>query len=360
MKKTSEAIKKRFHLRYQEVNQEDFNKYLEFSKYYITVHMSYEEATKDGKTYPRFTRFIKKGTLNCTLTYKAGSRWFNFKTNLSKQYSETIEQPVDPIIAYANFARVVKPLEFDCNVSNLGGYSDHHPDKAGHYKYAICYDVNKSFFNACNNLMPTELVDRFRAPESNEVGFNSNGIPVIGPSSINCAWVFKFERHKGLDRYVEIYTKKLLEASQDKVLTNKYKKEINYSIGNLANHNPFLRNMIVWYSNIFVKSKVDDNTIWSNTDSIISTVRRPDLEIGTGVGQFKIEHEGSFVQAITGYQWPEENKVTCSGLSQDQIKLYEQRTNKQFILGQTPNADVNNQFLWRYNYEKDNLERILN
>lgn len=40
---------------------------------------------------------------------------------------------------------------------------------------------------------------------------------------------------------------------------------------------------------------MDENTLFSNTDSIVSLVPRPDLKISDNIGDFKIEHQGDFI-----------------------------------------------------------------
>lgn len=349
-----------FHIRYEEVDQITFNEHLRKTELYKTINTTYEQFYKSGLKTQRYTRFLNISQVYATLTYKIGISWISVKTNMAKQYDNGIKaiKKADPIAAYSVFARVVKPIDYsNCKISNLGGYQNSHPDKKGYYEYAICYDVNKSFFNACNNLMPTTMVGNLDSPKENQVGFRQNGMPVIGPSNVICPYIFKLERIKGLDRYVELYTKKLNKA-KDKNEKQYYKDQINMSIGNLANHNPFLRNMIVWYSNQFIESKVDENTIWSNTDSIVSTVKRNDLQVSDKIGDFKIEHEGRFIQNGTGYQWLDDNKISNKGLSKDKIKLYEERTGKKFVLGETDFSNIATMKLWEYDNEKNKLIKI--
>lgn len=74
-------------------------------------------------------------------------------------------------------------------------------------------------------------------------------------------------------------TKELLEE----------KLAINVALGILRNHNPW------WYVYIVntvckkMKNLMDENTLLCNTDSIFSLTKREDLDIGTGLGQFKVE-----------------------------------------------------------------------
>lgn len=353
---------KHYHISYKEVSVEEFNNHLEETKYWKTYKCEYEKFEELNTTTQRYTRFLSVKRLYATLSYKLnGKKWVNIKTNISKDYTD-FESTVcnDPVRAYAIFARVVKPKEYRENVSNIGPYQLYPNIKTAiKYDYAICYDINKSYFNAMNNPMPTEMVAKYRCPNKGEVGFTISGHIVIGPSEFECDYIFKLERIGGLDRYREIYLNKLNNA-KTKEEKKHYKFEINSSVGNLANHNPFLRNMIVWYANNFIKSKVDENTIYSNTDSIVSTVKRDDLEIGSNVGQFKIEHEGPVIIKGSAYQWINDNKFSNKGVSLDQIALYEKTYNKKFILGEAKPEELANLTLWRFNYEKEKFEKIVN
>lgn len=348
---------KGYHLSYIEISQKEFDKHLKNTQFMYTLYGSYNEYAKSNiKINTHCIRWITVNNINITLTYKLGSKWFNFRTNITKNYPKNfVQKPFDPIAAYSTFSRVVKPLEIPRHdVENIGPYVNHHLDRKGTYEYAICYDVNKAYFNTFTKPMPLDIIGYNRKPKKDEVGFNTAGIPVIGPSNLFCEFIFRLGQHKGLCKYSEIMLKHMNDAPDKKPY---FKFCINASVGNLANHNPFLRNMIVWYNNTFIKSKVDKNTIWSNTDSIVSTVKRPDLEIGDKIGQFKVEHEGRFIQAGTGYQWLDDNIVTNSGISRDKIKIFEQVYNRQFILGQD-NDKLYNLTIWRFNYETQRLEKI--
>lgn len=43
-----------------------------------------------------------------------------------------------------------------------------------------------------------------------------------------------------------------------------------------------------------------------NTDSIISLVKRDDLELGSEIGQWSIKHQGEFAYIGSTYQWNDE------------------------------------------------------
>ena len=55
-----------------------------------------------------------------------------------------------------------------------------------------------------------------------------------------------------------------------------------------------------------IRSLIDDNTIYCNTDSIVSLKERTDFIIGDGLGEWKIEHKGKFAYVGFNYQWKED------------------------------------------------------
>lgn len=163
------------------------------------------------------------------------------------------------------------------------------------------YDVNKAY---CAHLAEGYYPDVDAGNlgrglvQSNEIGFE-----VIGDNIVRVVEEGEYAEA----RFPKIYDKKLAawarrkglemenlkKAGKTKELTEE-KLAINIALGILRNHNPW------WYVYIVntvcekMKSLIDENTLLCNTDSIFSLVKRDDLDIGTGLGQFKVEcEEGS-------------------------------------------------------------------
>ena len=55
-------------------------------------------------------------------------------------------------------------------------------------------------------------------------------------------------------------------------------------------HNVFIRIAILEYARLYISSLKDENTIMQTVDSIVSLKPRNDLNLGDGLGQFKVEH----------------------------------------------------------------------
>ena len=103
--------------------------------------------------------------------------------------------------------------------------------------------------------------------------------------------------------FVEQYYAKRKKAKG--IEKEKIKQILNYAVGYIRRKNPFIHSCILSRSRYYIESLIDENTLYSNTDSIVSKERRLDLEklIGTEIGQFKVEHKGSFAYTGSGYQW---------------------------------------------------------
>ena len=77
---------------------------------------------------------------------------------------------------------------------------------------------------------------------------------------------------------------------------------LNASIGYYQRFNPFVRAYIVHECNRCIKAIIDDETVLWNTDAIFSLKRRPELELGNEIGQFKETHIDRFAYKGNNYQ----------------------------------------------------------
>ena len=142
--------------------------------------------------------------------------------------------------------------------------------------------------------------------EEDEVGFITNAehqLKLVKPGGF-ALYRFKMGYSAKLQKWAwDNFNKKNLYKSQGKTKeAAELKLAINSALGVISNHNIFLRCYITdtLYQNM--EALVDENTLIANTDSIISLVPRPDLEIGKGLGQFKVEYENvDFIHEGNGY-----------------------------------------------------------
>lgn len=198
------------------------------------------------------------------------------------------------------------------SASPILGYN---PKYSGQRLEAFGYDLNSAYASiildnewANFNAKPVaKMID----PET-EIGFDLDyNIKREGYS----IWVFKkCPVPQSVIRYFEKHYKAkqeagaMYKATGDKqwlIIKQKEKDMLNFPIGCLQNKNPFVRAWIVGKTNEKILSLIDEDTLFWNTDSIVSRRRREDLEenMGDGLGQWKLEHEGVVAYVGNNYQW---------------------------------------------------------
>ncbi len=172
-------------------------------------------------------------------------------------------------------------------------------------QYAYCYDLNSAYSFAMLQDMPdTENPLPQGIIEENQIGFDQDGILLD-------TGLYAYYRFPSMEspykEFVNVWYN-IKRTTKDKDEKTKAKNILNFSIGYLQRKNPFIRARILGYCNNTLKKLMDENTLMCSTDSLVSSVPRDDLDIGDGIGQWKLEKEGMFAHIGLGYQW--DNKVS--------------------------------------------------
>jgi len=341
------ASQLKFHISYKNITSSEMNEHLKYLKdnYYIIRFISYEEAIESGiKTDNYFYAYLKINFVNITLTFKRNFKWENYRHNLSEDEDEIL-QDNDPASCFASLQRSCHfpSLEgrygyglFDgkvwWNIPNLGGIkyvNKRYVNKR--YNNCICYDRNSAFSYACVDLVipnTSAKAKEYVCPCEGEIGFTSDGVPIVGASNIMCRYVFPSYIDENLTNWAKKKYKQKKNAKTEQEKQN-YKNHMNYAIGCLARHNPFIRNCIIHKSNELMMELIDENTLMSNTDSIVSLVERKDLKMGGELGEFKIEHTGNFALIETGYQWNYDNP-SISGFVKKKAEVFEKIVGRKY------------------------------
>lgn len=309
---------------YTEITQHEFNKHVNYVK--STIKDIRRGKYQEFITDPLHVAYLKQATTKYYLTYKIGGKWRNFVTDLTKKYEDDFEDKVvSPTRAYALFKRFVKFKDDTSPVNVVSPFSYYNPKYVNNrYENCIGYDMNNARLASCKNLLiPYERINEYRAPREGEVGFLFDGKPIYGPSTTKCRDLFKCKIDANLNKWVDYVSNKILEDKAH------WKKVHNYSIGMLRRHNIFIYNCIMYKENTVMSSLIDENSLWSTTDSIVSLVEGPDIPISTIVGEFKIEHKGSFAYTEHGYQWNTDTP-TIKGFSKGKVELYNETHKDKF------------------------------
>lgn len=175
---------------------------------------------------------------------------------------------------------------------------------------AIGYDMNSAYSYAMLGPIPdTSMLTsaKIRCYNSGIVAVNEIGFDYAGNlvEEGNYA-LYRFKALKSpFKAFVEYYYK-LKHDAKTKNERKRAKDVLNMSVGYLQRINPFIRATIVSRANNLIKSLIDDNTLYCNTDSIVSLTPRHDLKIGTNIGEWKLEHKSKFKYRDYNYQWDNE------------------------------------------------------
>lgn len=164
---------------------------------------------------------------------------------------------------------------------------------------AIAYDMNSAYSYAMLQDMPdTSIPPKTKYIQPGEIGFDLEGNRQTSGYSIYVFRLMESPFKKFVYNYYE--KKKNAKTNAEK---RKAKEYLNFCVGFLQNRDPFTRAQIVGLANDLILSLIDENTIYCNTDSIVSLKERPDLKIGTNIGEWKQERKGKFAFVGFNYQW---------------------------------------------------------
>lgn len=199
------------------------------------------------------------------------------------------------------------------NLGTIAGLIYFNPKLSGHrYENCVCYDRRSAYSAAMLEPIPDTnvLPRRNDYVKKGEIGFR------LMPHGINNEQHFYAIFEEGyladyiypaiespFKSFVEYFYKKRAKAKG--VEADRVKQTLNYAVGYIRRKNPFIHSCILSRARYYIESFIDENTLYSNTDSIVSKVPRPDLDalVGEEIGQFKVEHKGSFAYNGSGYQW---------------------------------------------------------
>ena len=173
---------------------------------------------------------------------------------------------------------------------------------------AFSYDINSSYSNGMLQDMPdTSKEPRINdiIKSNNELGFYMRDNELICTEQIGKKCKFIFQKIESpFKRFVNIWYERKVNSQKGTIEKQKAKDILNFSVGYYQKVNPFIRARIISYANKVIQDSMDHNTIYCNTDSIVSLEPRKDLELGNDIGQFKEEKNGKmFAYKGYEYQW---------------------------------------------------------
>ena len=198
------------------------------------------------------------------------------------------------------------------------------------------YDLNSAYANTLLRKIPdlenpviAKWPDQIKV-NKNEVGFILDDTLSIVNSGYMADIKFKLiDTPKKLkDFLIRWYNRKKNSTGNEKL---EAKAMLNLPIGYCQRYNPFLRSYVVNSCNKVIKDLIDENTLFWNTDAIFSKVRRPELEIGNEIGQFKEIKCDKLVYVGNVYQINDEDP-TYRGISKTWFKSFEKEYGRKYDL----------------------------
>ena len=166
------------------------------------------------------------------------------------------------------------------------------------------YDLNSAYSSIMLNGIPDVNHPKFNVKvKKGQVGFYlDNECSMTEKVGVVAEVVFDLIKLNDTQKkYIyNAYDKKLLAV--DELEHNEAKLAMNAAIGYYQRFNPFIRAYIVHKCNNFILGLLDDDSVLWNTDAIFSLKRRPELELGTFIGQFKETKIKRFAYKGNNYQ----------------------------------------------------------
>jgi hypothetical protein len=120
-----------------------------------------------------------------------------------------------------------------------------------------------------------------------------------------------------------------------------------------------LRSYVVSKCNAYIKSLIDDETLFWNTDAIFTLKRRPELVLGTEIGEFKEIKCNKLIYVGNIYQINDEDP-TYRGISKAWFKAFEKDTGRRYDLLKDYNKTINRINLYELNWETLKVEEFEN
>lgn len=289
----------------------------EMNKHLVVINECYKivKGPKKDKEPFGLRAFIEDKLVEFRLTYKKGSKVTTYVTRKDKNEKR---QETSGLKAYAIGQRYFKTPDMVQVCSKSAKYSYtfkkfmfsakpilwKNEEYEGKWVEAYSYDVNSSYSFAMLKEMPdTSVLPREGKVKEGEVGFREDSTGNFVPcfTGSYSLWIFPLIPSPFV-KFVKVWYDKKINA-HSKQEKEKAKETLNYYVGYLQKKNPFMRAMILYHANSFISSFMDSNTIYCNTDSLVSIVPRKDIITGQGIGQFKLEKKGKFIFKGFNYQW---------------------------------------------------------
>ena len=222
------------------------------------------------------------------------------------------------------------------------------------------YDLNSAYANTLLKKIPdlnkpviANWPDQIKV-NKNEIGFIlDDELSIVKPgymADIKFKLINTPDKLK--DFLIKWYNIKKVSTGNKKL---EAKAMLNLPIGYCQRYNPFLRSYVVNSCNAAIKQLINDDTLFWNTDAIFSLKRRPELELGNEIGQFKEIHCDTLCYVGNVYQINNEDP-TYRGISKSWFKAFEKQHGRRYNLLLDYNKQVSRLNYYELNWKTLKLE----
>lgn len=287
--------------RFEYISVAEMNKHLSYCKKYREIH---HRAKRSNEVFA-LNAYLEDKQVEIRLTYRRGSKACTY---IAYKDGREETQKIDGGEAFRILSRYYKvPRITDERVLGMSAspllWKNKKFEKTR--QKAIGYDLNSAYSYAMLQDMPdTSVPPKSKIiEEGKEIGFiemptDTGTMSLVPKFKGHSFWVFPL-MPSPFKKFVERWYQRKLDLKTK----NKAKGVLNYSVGYLQKVNPFLRATIIGYCNNLVRSLIDENTLYCNTDSIVTMKPLENIVIGEGCGEWKVENEGEFAFVGFNYQW---------------------------------------------------------
>ena len=249
--------------------------------------------------------------------------------------------------------------KYICSAKPILGYNDKYEKMYLYNCYE--YDINSAYASVILDKIP-DLNSPIIAEYPNMIEVKKDEIGFILDDELTMVESGKadikfklIETPAKLKRYLKKwYNIKKITKGNEKL---KAKAMLNLPIGYCQRYNPFLRSYIVSKCNNFIKGLIDNETLFWNTDAIFTLKQRPELVLGTEIGEFKEIKCNKLIYVGNTYQINDEDP-TYRGISKAWFKAFEKDTGRRYDLLKDYDKTINRINLYELNWKTLRVEEF--
>ena len=307
------------------------------------------------------TRYYDFGT-PCTYIFDLNGEDIFKQSGLDcfKEFSKAYKIPKAKDYGLKALDKYLDPesAKYVCSARPILGYNEKYEKQL--LKDCYEYDLNSAYANTIlekipdlNNPISANWPDQIKVKKG-EIGFVlDDELSMVKPGFMaDVKFKLMETPNKLKDFLLKWYGIKKASTGNAKL---EAKAMLNLPIGYCQRINPFLRSYVVSSCNEAIKRLIDDDTLFWNTDAIFSLKRRPELELGAEIGQFKEIRCDTLSYVGNVYQINGEDP-TYRGISKSWFKAFEKKYGRKYDLLKDYKVKVEKINYYNLNWEGMKLE----